>query len=163
MSRRRYVYFVEAGEGGPIKIGVAIDVAARVKDLQSANPTPLRLIVSIPGGYEEEGRLHRRFADERLNSEWFRGDGEVRALALSLLHASPDERTGTAEKEMAPRRREPKRAKKGRTRRRHLTPEQWHALFFVGDSGSVYRSAEAEQVIAEENERRRSYGLAPQY
>lgn len=144
MSSRRRIYFIEAGEGGPIKIGVAIDVAARLKDLQAANPTALRLIASIPGDYCQERELHRRFKGERLNGEWFIGNGAVRAFALSLSGTSPDEHAAALDPE-------PPKPKKRRQRepRRFYTREEWHALFFVGDGESIYRSAEAESVFAE--------------
>jgi len=44
-----YVYFVQAGEGGPIKIGVTRDIGGRLRTLQTGNPYRLRLLALIHG------------------------------------------------------------------------------------------------------------------
>lgn len=153
MSSRRHIYFVESGEGGPIKIGVAIDVTARLKDLQVANPIPLRLLVSIRGDYDDERSLHRRFASERISGEWFRGDGAVRAFAVSLIGSSSDDSAVALSKATASVRLPINTPKRGQ--RRHYTPEQWRELFLVGNGGSIYRSAEAEAVLADREQQYR--------
>lgn len=43
------VYFVQAGEAGPVKIGWATDPRARIADLQTGHYEPLRLIRIIEG------------------------------------------------------------------------------------------------------------------
>lgn len=71
------VYFIQAGEGGPIKIGTAIDVARRLLVLQTGNVEPLTLLCDFEGGPEEERRLHRLFAADHLRGEWFRPSAAV--------------------------------------------------------------------------------------
>jgi len=71
------VYLVQAGEGGPVKIGVASDVAARLGDLQTAHYEELRLVRCIDGGRAHEQWLHRRFDHLRIRGEWFRFDPEM--------------------------------------------------------------------------------------
>lgn len=66
------VYFVQAGDGGPIKIGCAVDVARRVKVLQTGNVAPLALLCHFEGGPSEERRLHGQFKNDHLRGEWFR-------------------------------------------------------------------------------------------
>jgi hypothetical protein len=138
----RRVYFIEAGKGGSIKIGVANDVASRLRDLQCANPRPLRLIVAVLGGYADEKRLHHRFKAERTSGEWFKGNGAVRAFATSLIGMSDEEQAVAIVHQ-------PKPSKARRATRRDYTPEEWHSLFFVGDGQSIYRTSEAELVLHE--------------
>lgn len=76
-----YVYFIQAGERGPIKIGVASNPYTRLDSLQTGNPYLLRLIAAFAGGYPDEARLHREFERERLESEWFRASKRVVAMA----------------------------------------------------------------------------------
>lgn len=80
------VYFVQAGEGGPIKIGVSGDVKTRMASLQGAHFERLRLLGSTPGTSEDERKLHQRFSAARVKGEWFR---PVPALLLYIGMASP--------------------------------------------------------------------------
>lgn len=66
------IYFVQAESGGPIKIGFARDVAARLKSIQTSHPEPLRCLVHIAGTMEEEQLLHKDHARFRLKGEWFK-------------------------------------------------------------------------------------------
>jgi Meiotically up-regulated gene 113 len=75
------VYFVQAVEGGPIKIGVARDPLTRLADLQVGSPYKLRLYGLRRGGVAEERRLHKRFRADRLQGEWFKASGELAELA----------------------------------------------------------------------------------
>ena len=65
------VYFIQAGDGGPIKIGFAKDVKRRLTKMQADNHERLRLRVVLEGDREEETRLHRQFYRCRLFGEWF--------------------------------------------------------------------------------------------
>jgi hypothetical protein len=69
-----YVYFVQVGDDGPIKIGTAMRPQKRLMGLQGANPKKLHLRAFIQGGRREERVLHDRFADGRIRGEWFRAD-----------------------------------------------------------------------------------------
>jgi hypothetical protein len=71
------VYFIQAGEGGPIKIGCAVDVARRLSVLQTGSVEPLKLLCDFEGGPNEERRLHRLFAADHLRGEWFRPSAAV--------------------------------------------------------------------------------------
>lgn len=68
------VYFVREGHDGPIKIGYALEPIQRLKSLQIGNPRLLVLVGYFPGDVAMERRLHARFADWRLNGEWFSPD-----------------------------------------------------------------------------------------
>jgi len=66
-----FVYFVTAGEGGPIKIGWSQDVSRRMEELQTANPHPLVLLATIRGTMADEARCHSLFRKHQIQSEWF--------------------------------------------------------------------------------------------
>lgn len=66
-----FVYFVQAGTDGPVKIGTATDIQARVRGLQTGSPHRLNLLATSTGGRRLEKRLHRRFAAHRVLGEWF--------------------------------------------------------------------------------------------
>lgn len=67
----RWVYFVQVGEEGPIKIGVAGKVDNRVNAIQTSNYQDIRLIGMTPGDEEDERRWHDRFAKHSISGEWF--------------------------------------------------------------------------------------------
>jgi hypothetical protein len=72
------VYFIQAKDGGPIKIGYASDARARLRQLQTSHHRRLVLRRVIKSGTpENERELHARFAAHRLVGEWFRADPEV--------------------------------------------------------------------------------------
>lgn len=65
------VYFIRAGESGPVKIGVATDVGARLKELQCGNHLELTLLRTLEGDRATEAALHRRYERLRSRGEWF--------------------------------------------------------------------------------------------
>lgn len=74
---RRWVYFIQEGDSGPVKIGFSRDVARRLGELQRQAKAPLRLLVSFEGTRRDEAALHTRFADHRLFGEWFHPAAEL--------------------------------------------------------------------------------------
>lgn len=76
MDKGSFIYFVQSGYTGAIKIGVANNVRMRICDLQVGNPMELKLLASI-GPYQRgaalklEGELHRKFKHKRVRGEWF--------------------------------------------------------------------------------------------
>lgn len=70
-----YVYFVQAGDS--IKIGVTVDLGARISALQTSTPHKLKLLKAIAGGRPEEIELHKRFDHLRIRGEWFRAEAEL--------------------------------------------------------------------------------------
>lgn len=81
------VYLVRCGRY--VKIGRSVDIASRLRAIQSLNPHPLKLVALLTGGHELEQAIHRRFAYLRHQDEWFRWD---RAIALWIKECA---RTGT--------------------------------------------------------------------
>lgn len=77
-KRLQSVYFIRSERCGPVKIGIANDVDARLLSLQTAHPHPLTVIAVIPnGGKLKERELHLQFAGSRLNGEWFEWTPEM--------------------------------------------------------------------------------------
>lgn len=70
-ERRRFVYFVQRGDNGPIKIGVSYDVIARVKTLQTGCAETLTLLRVAEAGAYAEAELHAKLRQHRLSGEWF--------------------------------------------------------------------------------------------
>lgn len=70
-----YTYFVQAGDGGPIKIGWTRNLAVRLRTFATMWPVPLKLLGVIRGNVEDQ--CHRRFAASRLGGEWFSSSEDV--------------------------------------------------------------------------------------
>jgi hypothetical protein len=101
-----FIYFIESGAGGPIKIGYARSVEGRRGNLQCGNPVELRLLayVEVDHHEDEERELHRRFAAHSIRGEWFRRGPEVmaaieqaRAVTAAASGAVDDYLTGRTE------------------------------------------------------------------
>jgi len=71
-KKGKYIYIIQAKNGGPIKIGIAINPRMRLKELQIGNPNELQIIKLIEGGIKEERELHRKFKKYQLINEWFK-------------------------------------------------------------------------------------------
>lgn len=76
--RAGHVYFVESGVGGPIKIGWSQDVSRRIGELQVANAHKLRLLGILPGTMVTESEMHTKFAQFRMEAEWFENHQKIR-------------------------------------------------------------------------------------
>lgn len=85
------VYFVQCGKDGPVKIGFSGDGWGRIKDLSTAMPHRAGKISIVVGGRILEKRLHSRFKRYRLNGEWFKPEGELKALFRKLPRCEPRE------------------------------------------------------------------------
>ena len=72
-----YVYFVQSGKKGPIKIGKAKNIEKRLVALQTACPYKLNLLAlikcdSCTEALALEKKIHRLFKTQRMHGEWFR-------------------------------------------------------------------------------------------
>jgi hypothetical protein len=74
-----FIYFLTADHPGfPIKIGFTRERnKAREKYLQVGCPYPIVVLGMIPGRCADERRLHRKFAAQRLEGEWFARSEEL--------------------------------------------------------------------------------------
>lgn len=83
-----YVYFAQAGEDGPIKIGWTCSPQERIDALQTSSPFKLNVLVVLEGSKKDEAAFHRQFADHRLNGEWFTDCDEIREEIRSRVAAA---------------------------------------------------------------------------
>ncbi len=79
------VYFIQAGEGGPVKIGHANDPIARMAEFQIGHYEQLRLLKIVNAGWATKSWLHRRFAAFHIRGEWFRFDGAMLSMEPPAL------------------------------------------------------------------------------
>ena len=78
------IYFIQAEQGGPIKIGFStndVGCRSRLKGIQTGNPQRLVIRRVIEGDRFTESDLHHRFAFCRLQGEWFLPVPELCELA----------------------------------------------------------------------------------
>ncbi len=68
----QFVYFIQAGLSGPIKIGWSANVKQRLAAAQVDNHEELVLRATTPGGPALEERLHAVFQAAWIRGEWFR-------------------------------------------------------------------------------------------
>ena len=89
-KRNKYVYFIGEGKNKPVKIGISMNPQDRLRALQTSNPEPLNILGMFYGWIKEESMLHEKYADYRLNGEWFSwNDGienEINQLCLSVAN-----------------------------------------------------------------------------
>lgn len=71
------IYFVRAGDDGPVKIGISHNVTRRVAGMQTASAVPLFLLRVIDGSNAVEREMHHRFAPLRIRGEWFSYSAEM--------------------------------------------------------------------------------------
>lgn len=80
LAGKQVVYSIRAVGTPFVKIGETADLAKRLRQLQGANASRLRVEHAVEGDGGLEALLHRRFAPRRVRREWFRfeaGAGEV--------------------------------------------------------------------------------------
>jgi hypothetical protein len=85
-------YIVRAGDTDFVKIGRADDVADRMAELQTSNPEPLILLRVVDAHFETETAFHARFADSRVQGEWFRFDPDMLTYIPDAPRASKAKR-----------------------------------------------------------------------
>ncbi len=78
-----FVYFIQSGPGGPIKIGFASNPLARLAELQVGNPHPLAMLLLIRGTRRDEYLTAYNFAG-RIRGEWFHPSQEILAYIESM-------------------------------------------------------------------------------
>jgi hypothetical protein len=71
------IYFIQATESRRIKIGIANDVDARFRNLQTSCPEKLEILAVLAPGLTSEKQLHELFANTRKIGEWFESSPEL--------------------------------------------------------------------------------------
>ena len=80
------VYFMRAGLSGPVKIGRADDVPARMYALQTGHYETLNVVRTVEGGEAEETSFHRQFKHRHIRGEWFHWDENMLLAEAKPLH-----------------------------------------------------------------------------
>ena len=71
------VYFIQAGDNGPIKIGTSSVPEMHIDRLQQGNHEELRLIAEIPGERSLEKKVRADLKAFELGRKWFHATDEV--------------------------------------------------------------------------------------
>lgn len=85
------VYFIQAGDAGPVKIGMAVSPANRLRDLQIAHYEDLTLRRLFEGHAAEEALLHVHFAHLHIRGEWYRPDPAILTGPVPLAEMPLDD------------------------------------------------------------------------
>ena len=80
------IYFIQAGQNGPIKIGVSDKPQERLEALQTAHYEELELLGVIGGGEDKEKEIHLRFSQYRMMGEWFKPEGGLLDFVHEAVH-----------------------------------------------------------------------------
>ena len=80
------VYFIRAGEDGPIKIGYAANPRKRLHTVQTAHWQTVRLVRLIDGGRDVERELHSRYQHLHIRGEWFLFDASMLNVGAEIPH-----------------------------------------------------------------------------
>lgn len=67
-----FVYFIQQGDDGPIKIGRTKNARERRHALQLATHAQLRILATLRAPHWAEGSLHGFYSEERIRGEWYR-------------------------------------------------------------------------------------------
>lgn len=66
-----WMYAIQAGEGGPVKLGVTVSPRTRIATLQTANAAELIGLAAWRILPCEEKQIHEEFAHAHIRGEWF--------------------------------------------------------------------------------------------
>jgi hypothetical protein len=80
------IYFIQAGDDGPIKIGSSENIPRRIAGLQVGNPAELHVL----GVFPEEYELHTHFADIHIRGEWLKPEPQLLDFIKQYTCETPD-------------------------------------------------------------------------
>lgn len=90
------IYFIRCQ--GWVKIGFTTEacakISSRIRHMQTGNPFPLELLLTTPGTYVDEKRLHYKLKKLRGLGEWFSDGAEVQAIVASIQNGASAEVAG---------------------------------------------------------------------
>lgn len=89
-----WIYFLQFGMDGPVKVGRSYNPVARAQDLNATSPVELVLLGALRSRdmCREEHELHDRLSEFRVRGEWF---DQVAVLA-EMKRLAPRLKTGEA-------------------------------------------------------------------
>jgi hypothetical protein len=85
MSYKEFLYFMQNGEKGPIKIGITSNVQRRLTQAQTFNYQPITLLGYVLVTQSLETALLNRFSAYRMRGEWFAFNDELYNLARGIF------------------------------------------------------------------------------
>lgn len=113
-----YVYFIRpVGMLGPIKIGYSETPAHRLETLMAWSPFPLEIAATVPGSFNLEQLLHRRFLSAHLHREWFNPVADLIKTVQALQAGAPLEEAVDLSGPMPVKPQKPKRSHWSSTRK----------------------------------------------
>lgn len=78
------IYFIQAENGGLVKIGYTENLDKRFRIIQAHSPERMRIIGKIKGSRSTEEEIHSKFARDRRHGEWF--ELSERLMKLIEIH-----------------------------------------------------------------------------
>lgn len=85
---------MQVEENGPIKIGLTFNVQRRLAQAQTFHYRPVTLLGHFPGSQGLETALQKRFAEHRLQGEWFAFNDELFNLAKGIFNVEYETDSG---------------------------------------------------------------------
>lgn len=89
-----FVYAI-AADNGLIKIGFTTNLRARLSHIRCHNAFDVTPLGQMPGGRQDEKRIHERLALHRVHGEWFSRATEVLDLVGGFLPWPPSRKRGS--------------------------------------------------------------------
>ncbi|MEJ0017506.1 MAG: GIY-YIG nuclease family protein [Acetobacteraceae bacterium] len=81
-----FVYFLQAGDGGPVKIGFSTDLSTRISSLKTGVFEAMKVLRVVEGTRDTERWLHDRFSAVHKRGEWFHFHQDM----LTVIPPDPD-------------------------------------------------------------------------
>ena len=72
-----FVYYIQEGMTGNIKIGYSTDPYQRLRQHQTSNSQSLRMLLYVLGNEEYENELQTRFEHLKTTGEWFKSEDDI--------------------------------------------------------------------------------------
>jgi hypothetical protein len=80
-GRGGWIYFIQCGDDGPIKVGFALDAEKRLGQLQVGNHHDLRIVAKIASErFRHESEIQHELRDAHIRGEWYEADAVVALL-----------------------------------------------------------------------------------
>lgn len=77
------VYFIQAGENGPVKIGFTSGaVTNRLREIQTCNASECTTLRVLYGDKVDEKKLHKHFKHLNIRGEWFQFNTSMLSVTL---------------------------------------------------------------------------------
>lgn len=72
-----FIYAIQSGDCGPVKIGYTLNPYQRLSQLQTGSPDKLRILPVRGGTPDDEQKIHAELKHLRIGGEWFRPTRET--------------------------------------------------------------------------------------